>query len=165
MSSDKESLTDQEVRKLAEDLVNGQNTITFATAAGDVSWAAPVYYVNLEFNFYFFSDPSSRHIQESLNSNQASAAIFHQSSTWKEIRGVQMSGTVSPVSVGMEALRAMRAYLRKFPFTEEFFDQGQKLDLAAFAKRFRVRLYRFKPELVYYTDNRIRFSFREKIRV
>ncbi len=163
--SDKPSLTDQEIRKLAEDLVKEQNTITFATAADDVPWAAPVYYVNLEFNFYFFSDPNSRHIQESLKSNQASAAVFHQSSTWKEIRGVQMSGAIGPVSIGMEAFRVVRAYLKKFPFTEDFFDQGQEMDLAAFSKRFRVRLYRFKPELVYYMDNRIRFSFREKIRI
>jgi uncharacterized protein YhbP (UPF0306 family) len=155
--------TDQQLRKLAEDLMKEQNTMTFATASRDVAWAAPVYYTNLEFNFYFFSDPNSRHIQESLKSNQASATIFHQSSTWREIRGIQMSGTVSPVSVGMKALRVMRAYLKKFPFTEEFFDQGQKLDLEAFAKRFRVRLYCFKPDLVYYMDNRIRFSFREKV--
>jgi uncharacterized protein YhbP (UPF0306 family) len=154
---------EQELRKLAEELVKDQNTMTFATASGDVAWAAPVYYSNQDFNFYFFSDPGSRHIQESLKSNQASAAIFHQSSTWKEIRGVQMSGTVSPVSVGIEALRAVRGYLKKFPFTEEFFDQGQKMDLEAFAKRFRVRLYRFKPDVVYYMDNRIRFSFREKV--
>jgi uncharacterized protein YhbP (UPF0306 family) len=153
----------QQLRKLAEDLVKEQNTMTFATASGDVAWAAPVYYANQDFNFYFFSDPDSRHIQESLKSNQASAAIFHQSSTWREIRGIQMSGTISPVSVGMEALRAVRGYLKKLPFTEEFFDQGQKLDLEAFAKRFRVRLYRFKPDAVYYMDNRIRFSFREKV--
>jgi uncharacterized protein YhbP (UPF0306 family) len=155
--------TDQQLRKLAEDLVKEQTTMTFATASGDAAWAAPVYYANREFNFYFFSDPTSRHIQETLKNNQAGAAIFHQSSTWREIRGVQMSGSISPVSVGIEALRALRGYLKKFPFTEEFFDQGQKLDLEAFAKRFRVRLYRFKPDLVYYTDNRVRFSFREKV--
>jgi uncharacterized protein YhbP (UPF0306 family) len=165
MVSDKPSPTEQQLRELAETLVKEQNTMTFATASGDAAWAAPVYYANVEFNFYFFSDPNSRHIQESLKSNQASAAIFHPSSSWREIRGIQMSGTISPVSVGIEAFRMVRAYLKKFPFTEEFFDQGQKLDLEAFAKRFRVRLYRFKPDLIYYMDNRIRFSFREKIRI
>jgi uncharacterized protein YhbP (UPF0306 family) len=163
--SDKPPPADQQLRELAENLVKEQSTMTFATASGDAAWAAPVYYANMEFNFYFFSDPNSRHIQESLKSNQASAAIFHQSSTWREIRGIQMSGIISPVSVGIEAFRMVRAYLKKFPFTEEFFDQGQKLDLEAFAKRFRVRLYRFKPDLIYYMDNRIRFSFREKIRI
>jgi uncharacterized protein len=155
--------TDRQLRKLAEDLVKEQNTMTFATAFGDAAWAAPVYYANLEFNFYFFSDPNSRHIQESLKSNQASAAIFHPSSAWKEIRGIQMSGRIQSLSPGLESLKALRAYLKKFAFTEEFFDSRQGLDLEAFAKRFRVRLYRFKPDLVYYMDNRIRFSFREKV--
>jgi uncharacterized protein YhbP (UPF0306 family) len=152
-----------ELRKLAEELIREQNTMTLSTSINDVAWAAPVYYANLAFTFYFFSDPDSRHIQEALASRQASAAIFHQSSTWKEIRGIQMSGALHPMSPGLESLRALRAYLKKFPFTQEFFSTGEKFDLDGFAKRFRVRLYRFQPDLFYYMDNRIRFSFRERI--
>lgn len=74
-----------------------------------------------------------------------------------------MSGSVRPLSAGLESVRALRAYLKKFPFTLEFFGSGEKLDLDGFAKRFRVRLYRYHPELLYYMDNRIRFSFREKL--
>ena len=153
----------EDLRKLAEDLIREQNTMTLSTAIKDVAWAAPVYYANLAFTFYFFSDPGSRHIQEALASRQAGAAIFHQSSTWKEIRGIQMSGGLHPLSLGLESVRALRAYLKKFPFAQEFFVSGEKLDLGGFAKRFRVRLYRFQPDLLYYMDNRIRFSFRERI--
>jgi uncharacterized protein YhbP (UPF0306 family) len=154
---------EQGLRKLAEELIAAQNTVTLATAKDDVPWAAPVYYVNLEFIFYFFSDPDSRHIRESLQARRAAGAIFHQASTWREIRGIQMTGEIAHVSPGWEALKALRAYLKKFPFTEEFFERHQELDLEAFAKRFRVRLYRFQPMLLYYMDNRIRFSFREKV--
>jgi uncharacterized protein YhbP (UPF0306 family) len=153
----------EDLRKLAEELIREQNTMTLSTAVKDVAWAAPVYYAHLAFMFYFFSDPGSRHIQEALASRQAAAAIFHQSSTWKEIRGIQMSGGLHPLSLGLESVRALRAYLKKFPFAQEFFSSGEKLDLDGFAKRFRVRLYRFQPELLYYMDNRIRFSFRERI--
>jgi uncharacterized protein YhbP (UPF0306 family) len=155
--------TQEEIRKRAEELVREQNTMTLSTAVKDVAWAAPVYYANLAFTFYFFSDPGSRHIQEALGSRQAAAAVFHQSSTWKEIRGIQMSGALHPMSPGLESLRALRAYLKKFPFTLEFFSTGEKFDLDGFAKRFQVRLYRFQPDLFYYMDNRIRFSFRERI--
>jgi uncharacterized protein YhbP (UPF0306 family) len=155
--------TQEELRKLAEELIGEQNTMTLSTAVKDMAWAAPVYYANLAFRFYFFSDPASRHIQEALASRQVSAAIFHQSSTWKEIRGIQMSGAVEPLSPGLESLRALRAYLKKFSFTHEFFGSGEKLDLDGFAKRFRVRFYRFRPVLLYYMDNRIRFSFRESL--
>jgi len=153
----------EELRKLAEELIREQNTMTLSTAVKDVAWGAPVYYTNLAFTFYFFSDPGSRHIQEALASRQAAAAIFHQSSTWREIRGIQMSGSLHPLSIGLESVRALRAYLKKFPFAQEFFVSGEKLDLDGFAKRFRVRLYRFQPDLLYYMDNRIRFSFRERI--
>lgn len=152
-----------ELRELAEELIKAQSTMTLSTAVKDVPWAAPVYYANLAFAFYFFSDAASRHIQEALASRQTAAAIFHQSSTWKEIRGIQMSGALHPLSAGIESVRALRAYLKKFPFTLEFFGSGEKLDLDGFAKRFRVRLYRYQPELLYYMDNRIRFSFRERL--
>jgi hypothetical protein len=76
-----------------------------------------------------------------------------------------MSGGLHPMSPGLESVRAIRAYLKKFPFTMEFFGSGEKLDLDGFSKRFRVRLYRFRPDVVYYMDNRIRFSFREKIQL
>ncbi len=153
----------QELKRLAEELISGQNTVTLATASHDIPWAAPVYYANIDFMFYFFSDPDSRHIQESIEAKRAAAAIFCQASTWREIRGIQMTGVITHVSVSLEALKALRAYLKKFPFTEEFFDPQQEMNLEAFAKRFRVKLYRFQPTLLYYMDNRIRFSFREQV--
>jgi uncharacterized protein len=162
--NDKSPLPDEsQLRAYAQELTEKECTMTLSTALRDTPWAAPVYYVNLGFHFYFFSDPGSRHIQESQTADRAAAAIFHQSNTWREIRGVQMSGRITPLRPGLESLRALRAYLKKFPFTEEFFDSGDKLNLEGFSKRFRVRLYCFRPDLVYYLDNRIRFSFRERV--
>jgi uncharacterized protein YhbP (UPF0306 family) len=155
--------SDQELRKLAVDLIEEQSTMTLATAKGDVAWSAPVYYIFYKSCFYFFSDPTSRHIQESLTSGQASSSIYAHASTWQEIRGIQMSGQMEPVSARLGTIEVIRAYLKKFPFTKDFFQPEQALDLEAFAKRFKVRLYRFKPTLVYYLDNSIRFGFREEV--
>jgi uncharacterized protein len=152
-----------ELRKRTEELLSAQTTMTLSTAHDNESWAAPVYYVNRKFQFYFFSDPSSRHVREALESGNAAAAVFHQASTWQEIRGIQMSGTVTPLGAGLEAVRAIRAYLKKFPFTREFFDSGKEIDLEGFVKRFRVRLYLFRPSVLLYQDNRIAFSFREEV--
>jgi len=156
-------LSDQQIRDFAQQLVEEQNTMTIATALKDMAWAAPVYYASIEFDFYFFSDPASRHIKESMQNGQASAAIFAAALTWKDIRGVQMSGSISQRSPGLASLRALRAYLKKFPFTKEFFTGDQQLTLDAFIKTFRVHLYRFRPTLLYYVDNKIRFSFRQKV--
>jgi uncharacterized protein len=150
-----------DLKTLATDLIDSQSTMTLATAAGDRAWAAPVYYVFFEAAFYFFSVPESRHIEEASASMQAAAAIHPSVASWKDIRGIQMSGSIRRVRPGLKALNAVRAYVDKYPFTKEFFDPGLELDLAGFGRRFRVRLYRFDPALVYYLDNGIRFGFRE----
>ena len=76
---------------------------------------------------------------------------------------MQMSGQIEYVSGKMEALKAVGAYLKKFPFTKDFFAPGLALDIAAFENHFRVKLYRFAPSLTYYLDNQIRFGFREEV--
>ena len=149
-----------EYETLALNLVKEQHTMTLATAGADGPWAAPVYYVFSESAFYFFSKPSSRHIQQSLASGRASAAIFAQVPRWQDIRGLQMSGALNAVSPGPAALRAICAYLKKFPFTQGFFDPSERIDHSAFSIRFGVSLYRFAPDQVYYLDNSIGFGFR-----
>ena len=158
-----EGISKERLRTLAGNLIEGQSTMTLATAQGDAAWAAPVYYVFSRAAFYFFSDPGSRHIRESLASCQASAAIHSGASSWEEIRGVQMSGSIDMVSGKLEAVETIGKYLKKFGFTQDFFSKDQALDPDAFAKRFHVRLYKFRPTLIYYLDNSIRFGFREAI--
>ena len=153
------------LREMAAGLIQAENTMTLATAQAQVAWAAPVYYVFSNSFFYFFSDPTCRHIVESLASGQAASAIYASGSSWQEIRGIQMSGSVKAISVGFEAIEVVRAYLKKFFFTREFFSSHEDLDLSSFTKRFRVKLYRFAPDLVYYMDNSIRFGFRESINI
>ncbi|EFK12304.1 pyridoxamine 5'-phosphate oxidase family protein [delta proteobacterium NaphS2] len=151
------------VRKLAEELINEQNTLTLATCSEKKAWAAPVYYVFMKSAFYFFSDPASRHITEALESGQASGAIHGYAAGWQEIRGIQMTGCIKTLSMGLESGGAIRGYLRKFQFTKEFFSSGMALNLDAFTSRFRVKLYKFEPTLIYYLDNSIRFGFKEQV--
>jgi uncharacterized protein YhbP (UPF0306 family) len=153
----------RELTERARRLVLEQNTLTLATAEGDTAWAAPVYYVFVKSTFYFLSGPDSRHITEALQNDQASAAVHAAASTWKEIKGLQMTGQIRAVKPGLEAVQVLRAYLKKYPFTTEFFKENVPLDLDTFAKRFGVKLYGFIPSLVYYLDNQIRFAFREKV--
>lgn len=157
--------TEQELSKLAGRLAAEQTTMTLATASQNVPWAAPVYYVFYKSAFYFLSDPKSRHIHEALHSDQSSSAVHAIASTWQEIKGLQMTGTIEPVEGGLEALQALKEYLQKYPFTKEFFGQSTVLDIKSFRERFGVRLYKFIPTLVYYLDNRIRFAFREAVKL
>ena len=152
-----------QLREKALTLIDQVSTMALATAKDDRAWAAPVYYVYLEGAFYFFSDPEARHSRETRDCNQASATIYPNADTWRGIRGIQMSGCIQSVGTGLKAIRALKAYLARFPFTREFFEPGQEPSLENFSKRFRVRLYRFDPDLVYYLDNQIKFGYREEI--
>ena len=155
--------TSPELTKMARVLISEQNTLTLATAEGDTAWAAPVYYVFVKSSFYFLSSPDSRHITEALKTGQASAAVHAAASTWKEIKGLQMTGEIRAVKPGLEAIQVLRAYLKKYPFTTEFFKDNIPLDLDTFAERFGVKLYGFITSRVYYLDNQIRFAFREEV--
>lgn len=145
-------------------LVDEQSTLTLATSHEGKVWAAPVYYVFYKKTFFFFSGPDSRHINQSRSDRQVAAAIHASSNTWQGIRGLQMVGGIKPVRPGITAVQALRAYIKKYPFTNEFFENNQPLDLDGFSKRFRVKMYRFEPQQIYYTDNSIRFGFRTEIR-
>ena len=153
----------RELTVMARRLVTDQNTLTLATADGGTAWAAPVYYVFVKSAFYFLSSPDSRHITEALQNGQAAGSVHAAASTWQEIKGLQMNGEIRAVKPGLEAVQVLRAYLKKYPFTTDFFKDNQSLDLDTFAKRFGVKLYGFMPSLVYYLDNQIRFAFREEV--
>lgn len=154
---------DPYLRERALSLIQSQSTLHLATSKEGHAWVAPVYYVFFKSAFFFFSAPDSRHILEGTGDGLASAAISAAAHTWQEIRGVQMSGRITSAGFGLTAIQAVGAYTVKFPFTQEFFDPGQAMDLENFSKRFRVRLYRFDPTLVLYLDNQIRFGFRSEV--
>jgi uncharacterized protein YhbP (UPF0306 family) len=155
----------QDLKKQALELINRQSTMTLATALNNIAWAAPVYYVFYKSAFFFFSDPSSRHISEATQSHQASAAIYPYADTWQGIKGIQMTGSIRQLAPGVTAIQAIRAYTRKFSFTRDFFEPGQSLNLENFIKRFKVRFYRLDPQIVYYLDNQIKFGFREEVKL
>jgi uncharacterized protein YhbP (UPF0306 family) len=156
---------EEELTALAGGLAAEQTTMTLATARGDAAWAAPVYYVFFKSGFYFLSAPESRHIKEALENDRVSSAVHASGASWQEIRGLQMSGSIHPVEGRLEAFQVLRIYLKRFPFTKDFFKKNTNMDPDSFWERFGVKLYQFKPAIVYYLDNRIRFAFREVVKI
>ncbi|MBF0413157.1 MAG: pyridoxamine 5'-phosphate oxidase family protein [Desulfamplus sp.] len=155
---------DNEILNKAVALINQQSTMTLATYSKKGVWAAPVYYAFYKGLFFFFSVPETRHITEAIERDQASATIYSFSNTWQGISGIQMSGYVRHVSPSLTGIQAVKAYIKKFPFTMDFFENDQAPDLESFGKRFRVKLYRFDPTLVFYLENQIKFGFRTEIK-
>ena len=165
--TDKTKTTDMvsqdDLKKMALDLIDRISTLTLATAGGGGVWSAPVYYVYQNSLFFFFSKPDSRHITEALATGSAAASIHAYADSWQRIQGIQMSGAVKKAGLDLNSIKAVRAYLKKFPFTKEFFKDDDGMNIEDFYNRFKVHLYYFEPGLVYYQDNQIRFGFREAV--
>ncbi len=150
-------------RAAALELIHGESTLTLATHDEQGPWSAPVYYVFLDDRFYFFSSPQSRHIRHIENHGQAAASIFRRADSWQEIRGIQMQGVVERLQSAAMSLKPIAAYLKRFPFTRDFFPDIRSPGLQDFLSRFKARLYFFAPTSVYYTDNRFGFGSRQRL--
>ena len=155
--------TPEEGRQAALALIQGESTLTLATAGESGPWSAPVYFVCVNGSFYFFSSPQSRHILQAVDSGKAAASLFHPADSWQAIRGIQMAGTVERVDSMALSIKVIAMYLKRFSFAREFFPDDPTPDLAAFFSRFKARLYAFTPTAVYYIDNRFGFGTRQQI--
>ena len=161
--ADDGKLISEDGREAALDLIQAGSTLTLATADESGPWSAPVYYIYLDSRYYFFSSPQSRHILQTMESGEAAASLFNQADSWQAIRGIQMKGTVDRVHSIRLSIKAIALYLKRFPFTREFFADDPNPDLDAFFSRFKARLYAFTPTEVYYIDNRLGFGTRQRI--
>ncbi len=144
-------------RKAAQELIRDQRVMVLATCEPAAPWCAPVYFVYTEAGFCFFSSPRSEHIRHIEAVSAAAASIFSDSGQWRQIRGLQMRGTVHKVDKIGERLKVTARFIRKFPFTKDFLQGGPG---AAPELSRRVKLYSFLPSEVYLVDNSTAFGQR-----
>jgi uncharacterized protein YhbP (UPF0306 family) len=142
-------------------LIQTQRTLVLATVDPE-PWSAPVYYVYQRKRFYFFSGKGSRHVSAALASGQCAGAIFRDSDDWQGIEGLQMGGKVEAVPLGVEAIEAFRAYIKRFPTVKEFFIDAV-FDFGQFLDRFRTQLHVFVPEHMFYLNNKMGLGKRHEV--
>jgi uncharacterized protein YhbP (UPF0306 family) len=128
---------------------------TLATHGTDGPWAAAVFYASDGFELCFLSSPSSRHCRNLANSPRAAAAIHEDYADWRDIRGVQLEGTVSELG-GADERAARSLYAEKFRFVRN------PAGVIAQALE-KVRWYRLAPERLYFVDNSRGFGHRDAI--
>jgi uncharacterized protein YhbP (UPF0306 family) len=129
------------------------STVVLSSSAGEVPWAAAVFYVSDRFDLYFFSGPDSRHSRDFAVNPRAAAAVNGHYWEWKEISGLQMEGTVEMITSKVQKGKALALYLKKYPFVKQFFDDPGSISLSAVQKVGAVEFYKFAPTLIYYLDN------------
>jgi uncharacterized protein YhbP (UPF0306 family) len=139
------------IERLAELLTVSTMTLATVSVEGQPH-AAPVYFAagdNLK--LYFFSDLGSRHGQDTESRPEVAAAIYPECHNWRDIRGLQLHGSVRRVDPGPEWAAAWELYATKFPFVSEL-----KEAVA------RNALYVFETRWARLVDNRQGFGFKEE---
>ncbi len=143
------------------DYLHSHNTMTLATSAGDVPWAATVFYASDEFELYFFSSPDSRHGQNLAANPRVAVTIQEDYKDWRAIKGIQLEGRAVLVDGVLEKAKAMAIYARKYVDVIKLFTDPAS---GAFYKAFlKVKFYRVDPEKLFFIDNQQGFGKRQEL--
>ena len=133
-------------------LLDGCRALVLASASRGRPWCAPLWFARSSNGreLYFWSDPASRHARELARRSTASAALFVDAPSIRELRGAQLEGTVARLD-GHAAERAQARFLSRFPSAAPF--------LAGAASE---RLFAFRITTAKVTDNRRRFGRKQR---
>ena len=150
-----------ELKQQILDYLQSHNTMTLATSASDIPWAATVFYASEEMRLYFFSAPDSRHCQNLSANPRVAVTIQEDYKDWREIKGIQLEGQVMHVDGILEKGKAMIIYARKYPDVMKLFTDP---DSGIFHKAFlKVKFYCVVPERIFYIDNAQGFGKRQEL--
>src|SRR6266513_288971 len=143
------------------DYLKSHNTMTLATCAGDVPWAATVFFASDDLRLYFFSAPESRHCQNLTVNQRVAVTIQEDYKDWREIKGIQLEGSVALVDGVVEKAKAMAIYAIKYPDVIKLFTNP---DSGVFYKAFlKVKFYCVTPDKVFFIDNAQGFGKRQEL--
>jgi len=141
--------------------IETHNTMTLATCLEDVPWAATVFYASDNLQLYFFSAPDSRHGQNLAANPRVGVTIQEDYHDWREIKGIQLEGTVKVVDSLTQKATAMAVYARKYPeIIKLFANPASGLFYKAFLK---VKFYCVTPERLFFIDNEQGFGKRREL--
>jgi uncharacterized protein YhbP (UPF0306 family) len=137
------------------------NTMTLATCANEVPWAATVFYASEEWKLYFFSVPQSRHCQNLSFNPRVAVTIQEDYKDWRRIKGIQLEGKGLLLDTTLDKTKAMTVYARKYPEVIKLFTTpGSGVFYRAFLK---VKFYCVVPEKMYFIDNEQGFGKRQEL--
>jgi hypothetical protein len=137
--------------------------MTLATCAGEMPWAATVFYASDDLKLYFFSSPESRHCQNLAANSRVAVTIQEDYKDWRLIKGIQIEGKVILVDSVIEKAKAIAVYARKYPAVIKLFtDPTSGVYHRAFLK---VKFYCVMPERLFYIDNEQGFGKRQELPV
>lgn len=143
------------------DYLQSHNTMTLATCAGDIPWAATVFYASDRLQQYFFSSPDARHSVNLSANSRVAVTIQEDYKDWRAIKGIQLEGKVMLVDGVIDKAKAMAVYARKYADVIKLFTDPSS---GVFHKAFlKVKFYRVVPDKVLFIDNEEGFGKRREL--
>ena len=150
-----------ELKQQILEYLHSHNTMTLATCASDIPWAATVFYASDDLQLYFFSSPEARHSVNLAANSRVAVTIQEDYKDWRAIKGIQLEGQVMLVDGVIEKAKAMAVYARKYADVIKLFtDPTSGIFHKAFLK---VKFYRVEPEKVFFIDNEQGFGKRQEL--
>lgn len=148
-------------RERVSELLAARSTFTLATHGSGGIWACDLYFAADDWKMIFWSDPEARHSRNVRAGGTCAATVHATAADWRDIRGVQLQGTVRAIETAAERARALDRYLAKFPFAQPLLERpvGELSSIA------RSALYVFEPHHVRYLDNRLGFGTRYSVQL
>ena len=130
--------------------------MTLATQGPEGPWAAAVFYANDGSDIYFLSASSTRHARNLASDPRVAATVQEDYSDWKQIRGVQMEGQASWLSIP-DSVKAATQFAAKFAFADP-----RRAEITIAAALARITWYKLRPSAMYFVDNSRGFGWRER---
>ena len=145
-------MTNEELVKLAKDIIKNNIYLTLGTADGD-PWVAPLFYcVTEKYNFYFISQLDSLHTKQMLKNPKVAFSIFDSHAEEGQGKGVQAMGDVHMITED-ELETEINNYHTTFIEIKPEFLKGDA----------PYRLFKLSPSEVWITDPEAKVDKRVKI--
>lgn len=119
--------------------------------------STPVFFARRDKSFYFISVSKTVHAANILQNPNISAAVTENYQNYREIRGVQIFGRCAEIEKLPAIARAALIYFSKFSDLKSFM-QPDILKSAL-----NISWYELSAERLIYTDNGVRFGYKEEI--
>jgi len=119
--------------------------------------ATPVFFVRRGRSYYFVSFSRTVHASNIAGRPSVCVSIARDYSNYAEIQGAQIFGTCRKISELSRAAAAGLVFFAKFPDIRSF----MSIDVLKSAKD--SDWYEFKADRIVFTDNTIKFGYREEI--
>lgn len=153
-------MTREEFERIVKAFMDAHTTVNLACSDDEGPWAAAVYYARRELDLVFFSSPGSRHSRAFSADPRAAGTIHGHYERWQDIKGLQLSGRVRPITSPAVLARRLALYIRRHPFVKQFFSDPSAISKEVAAGMTKIAMYEFQSERILYVNNEVGFGTR-----